>query len=208
MDQVVAFEPRGFPMVRGARYRLLATIPNAAFQVLPWNAPSPEDISAAFKGVGFGNVVTIMPWEASPADWPSEVAAPEDAFVVRAGGVWTGADVLPVLLPLPGGRTALTIAQVWLHALPLSAEPLPPPARPGAAPRGAADEPPARPPQPPSAPRPPPAAASPSFTPEPLPPPRPPRGMGTGAKLALGGGAIAAATLLVAHAPFRRSRTA
>jgi hypothetical protein len=208
MDQIVAFEPRGFPMVRGARYRLLGTIPNAAFQVLPWNAPSPEDIAAAFTSAGFANVLTVMPWKALPGDWPAEGTVPEDAFVVRAGGVWTGAEVLPAVLQLPGGRTAVTVTQVWLHALPASAEPLPPPGAPGAAPHGTADQPPPMRPQPPPVPRPGPVAPGSSFTPEPLPPPRPPRGMSTGAKLALGGGAIAAAALLVAHAPFRRSRTA
>jgi hypothetical protein len=172
---------------------------------LPWNAPSPEDVAAAFAAAGFGNIVAIMPWEAPPAGWPpGEAIVPEDAFVVRGGGVWTGGDVLPARIPLSGGRDAISVVQVWLHALPLSAEPLPPPVAPGAQQPGIPTS-----PSPPAAPRPPPSPAHrPSFTPEPLPPPRPPRGLGTGAKIALGGGAIAAATLLVAHAPFRRSRTA
>lgn len=200
MDQVVAFGVGGFPMLVGGRYRLVATIPDAAFQVLPWNAPSPADIAGSLEAAGFGDVVVVLPWENRPQDWPAEASVTGDAFVVRATGTWTGRDGLAAHLPLRGSDQAISVQQVWMHAAPPTPtpQPLSPPIAPtpGPAPTPA----PQRPQPTPPAPR--------AVTPEPLPPPKAPKGIGTGAKVALGGGAIAAATLLVAHAPFRRSRTA
>lgn len=203
MDQVVAFGVGGFPMLAGGRYRIVAAIPDAAFQVLPWNAPSPADIVGSLEAAGLVAVTLVQPWEERPRDWPEEAAAPAGAFVVRAEGRWSADTALAAHVPLRGSEHAIAVLQVWLHAAPPSPapQPLPPPTFPSRIPPNTPDAPtprPQRPPQP--TPR--------AVTPEPLPPPRPPKGMRAGAKLALGGGAIAAATLLIAHAPFRRSRTA
>ncbi len=200
MDTAVPFGVGGFPMLTGGRYRLVASIPNAAFQVLPWNAPSPADIAGSLEAAGFRDVVLVLPWEERPHDWPGD-STDGDAFVVRASSMWAGRDGLAAHVPLKGSEHAITIVQVWLHAAPPTPapQPLPPPIAPtpGPAPTSAPQR---QQPAGPPAPR--------AVTPEPLPPPKPPKGIGTVAKVALGGGAIAAATLLIAHAPFRRSRTA
>jgi hypothetical protein len=195
-------------MQPGARYRLLASIAVAAFQVMPWNAPGTDDVASSFANAGFSGVSLTMPWDSLPSDWPQESATPTaDAFVVRAEGVWTRGATLAPRLALARSLHPVEVAEVWLRAAAPSADvPVPPDAP-------IAPTPPQRPPERP-APRvrPTPPAPTPHLAAPPLPPPAPPhrRGMSAGGKLVLGGGAFAAVAFLLVRAasPLRRSRTA
>ena len=202
MDLEVTSGPGGFPMQKGARYRVLATIPDAAFRVLPWTAPSTADITMSLVTAGLTDIVAVMPWESAPSDWPFDAADArpqgEDVFAIRVEATWNGGATLAPSIRLPGGAYAISFVRVWLRAAPAQTpQPeSPPPSKPT--------------PKPPSgfSPHPQPAPVNPKTPPAASPRATPGRGMSAGAKVALGGGAIAAATLLIAHTPFRRSRTA
>lgn len=184
-----------FSVHPNARIWILAYLPAAAFEAMPWNAPGTDDVRVALESAGLADARLTMPWDERPADWPVETAPlPEDAYVVRARGTWRGANALSAALPMAKGGYPLRVVEVWQPDA--SAEPLPPPPPPPAAPR--------------STPRPIPAAPTspraPSY--EPLPPPKPPKSR-SGPAFVLGAGALAAVALVRASSVLRRpTRTA
>jgi hypothetical protein len=170
----------------GTSYRLVGWISNAAFRTwLPWNAPSTDEIVGAVRSA-WPSATVILPWQELPADWPKETV-PSDAFLVRAEGPWTSSSpIAPAALPIARTEERLHVAQLWAH----SAE------------------------QQPIAPEPPqPSAEPPAPAPRPLRPPRSTpvhadaestsRGLSTGAKVALGGGALVGLAFLLARARAR-----
>jgi hypothetical protein len=159
-------------------------IANAAFGILPWNAPGTDDIVGAVHRV-WPDATVYLPWNDLSADWPATTAAiPRDAFLIRAEGAWRATSgPAPAALPMKGFDEPIHVAEVW-ERVGVQPSPVPPPSKPGASPAPSA---PATPGVPPSSP----------VTPPPGDAPR--RGLSSGAKLAIGGGAVLGIALVIAR---------